>query len=100
MRASLERGVRRLEVRAGGRADVHDVRPRFREKGLRRGKRRGAGERSELLRPAGRAVVDADHDGADPDALEGARVVASHLACADECDAERSIGHTRSHVTG
>jgi len=94
VRSSFERAVRGLEVRSRGRADVHDIRPRFREQGLGRGEHPGARERSELLRPAERMVVHADHDRGSLEPFEGVQVVASHLACADECGAERSVGHT------
>ena len=80
----------RLEVRAGGRADVHDIRPRLREHrgegivGL------GHGAPGERLCRLGPHVIHADHAVRGRDAAQRGEMQPGHVPGADERDAQRS----------
>jgi len=91
--AGLEGRVGGLAVCRRWRADVDEVRPRLGEELVARAERAGRGEPRELLRRRRRAIVDADHDGGDRQALHDSQVMAGHLAGPDEGDTKGSGGH-------
>ena len=89
VRAALEGRGRGLAMRAGWRADVHDIRACVLEQGRDRAICRGSGERGELLGRAGRPIVNANHGDGNRELPERAQVMAGHPARPDECHAKR-----------
>ncbi len=88
VRAGEQRRVRRSEVGARRRADVHHV-GLEREQFCNRGAGAGGGTPCEGFRRRGADVVDAHDDVRRLDPSEGAEVEARHVAGPDECDAQR-----------